>query len=65
MLQIRRLNCPQIALHTRDYDFTHREPREGPEAFGTDIGGRAMLIPAAKLGELVQTMAEAFPQPQP
>jgi len=24
-----------------------------------------MLIPAAKLGELVQAMTEAFPQPQP
>jgi len=24
-----------------------------------------MFIPAAKLGQLVQAMAEAFPQPQP
>ncbi len=63
MLQIWCSAYPQIALHTSNYDFTHHEPREGPEAFGTDIGGRAMLIPAAKLGELVQTVAEAFPQP--
>ncbi|KAG8900347.1 hypothetical protein FRB99_006105 [Tulasnella sp. 403] len=52
-----------FASHTLDYEFTNRQPREGEDAFGLDVAGRMMVVPASKFSELVQALGEAFPVP--
>ncbi|KZT08998.1 uncharacterized protein LAESUDRAFT_742221 [Laetiporus sulphureus 93-53] len=52
----------KIALHSLDYKFTHSQPRE-QGAFGLDQGGRMMLVPAARLRELVTVLTGAYPPP--
>jgi len=52
----------KIALHSLDYAFTHSQPRE-EDAFGLDMGGRMMLLPATRLSQLVATLTEAYSPP--
>ncbi|KAL0945594.1 hypothetical protein HGRIS_014753 [Hohenbuehelia grisea] len=51
----------QHATHTLNYTFTQSSatPRDA-ESFGLDTRGRAMLVPAERLPELVARMAETF-----
>lgn len=52
----------QVALHSLDYAFTNSQPRE-EDAFGLDMGGRMMLIPAIRLRELVAMLNEVYAPP--
>ncbi|PCH33067.1 hypothetical protein WOLCODRAFT_111218 [Wolfiporia cocos MD-104 SS10] len=52
----------KLALHSLDYTFTRAQPRE-EGGVGLDTGGRMMLIPAARLPELVSTLLDAYPAP--
>jgi protein BCP1 len=56
------LNFWQFATHTLDFDYSHQEPRDR-DSFGTDVAGRMMLIPSAKLDQMVQAMTAKFPVP--
>ena len=56
------MNSYQFATHALDYTFSHAQPRDA-EAFGLDTGGRMMLIPTTRLREIVNALAEAYPQP--
>jgi len=49
-------------MYSLDFEFSHQEPRT-KESVGTDIGGRIMLIPGNKLGDVARDMATKFPPP--
>jgi len=49
----------KYASYSMNYEFTHKQVRE-EDAFGADIGGKLMLIPADKLKEVVDEMAERY-----
>ncbi|EGN92707.1 hypothetical protein SERLA73DRAFT_65334, partial [Serpula lacrymans var. lacrymans S7.3] len=51
-----------MASHSVDYAFTNSQPRE-KESFGLDTGGRMMLVPASRLQELVDTLANVYKVP--
>ncbi|KAH9949480.1 p21-C-terminal region-binding protein-domain-containing protein [Amylocystis lapponica] len=52
----------RVATHALDYSFTNVQPRE-KDAFGLDMGGRMMLVPADRLRELVAMLSEAYAAP--
>ena len=52
----------KIASHSLDYNFTNVQPRE-ENAFGLDMGGRLMLVPAARLRDLVSVLQDAYAPP--
>ncbi|KAL5518439.1 BCP1 [Sanghuangporus vaninii] len=55
------------ASHTLDYALTsstHSESRDGEDAFGLDVGGRMMLVPAENLRSMVEEMNTAFAVPE-
>jgi len=52
----------KVALHTLDYDFTNRQPRD-PESFGLDTAGRLMVFPSSRFQELVVDMSTTFAPP--
>ncbi|EPS98118.1 hypothetical protein FOMPIDRAFT_1051865 [Fomitopsis schrenkii] len=52
----------KLALHSLDYNFTSTQPR-GENAFGLDMGGRMMLIPATRLRDLVAVLQQIYAPP--
>jgi len=54
----------KVALDTLDYTFTSAEPRDTPDAFGLDTGGRMMLVQADRFQELVESLGVAYSVPQ-
>ncbi|EIW86231.1 hypothetical protein CONPUDRAFT_133729 [Coniophora puteana RWD-64-598 SS2] len=52
----------QAASHALDYALTHALPRD-KDAFGLDVAGRMMLVPADRLQALVDTMSEVYRPP--
>ncbi|KAL5534773.1 hypothetical protein ACEPAG_1237 [Sanghuangporus baumii] len=54
------------ASHTLDYALTSESSasRDGEDAFGLDVGGRMMLVPAENLRSMVEEMSAAFAVPQ-
>ncbi|KAH7910003.1 p21-C-terminal region-binding protein-domain-containing protein, partial [Hygrophoropsis aurantiaca] len=52
----------KLATHTHTYTLTQTPP--GPrasDAFGLDTAGRVMLVPAARLAELVSVLGDVYP----
>ena len=45
-----------------DFPYSNTEPRD-KESFGLDMGCRMMLVPAEKMPNLVDALADAFPAP--
>jgi len=54
----------KVSTHTQDYTFTRAEPRDTPDAFGLDTGGRVILVKADRLGELVSEFNGAYAAPE-
>ncbi|KAL5535006.1 BCP1 [Sanghuangporus sanghuang] len=55
------------ASQTLDYALTsstHSGSRDGEDAFGLDVGGRMMLVPAENLRSMVEEMSAAFVVPE-
>ncbi|KAL5495809.1 BCP1 [Sanghuangporus weigelae] len=57
------------ASHTLDYALTSESSassssRDGEDAFGLDVGGRMMLVPAENLRSMVEEMSAAFVVPE-
>lgn len=53
------------ASHSFDYPFSSAPagPRE-KDAFGLDMGGRVMLVPTERMGELIEKMGEVYKVPE-
>jgi len=53
----------KIATLSLDYDFSNRQPKEGPESLGLELAGRLMVFPSSRFPEMVESLSEAYPVP--
>ncbi|KAI0706227.1 p21-C-terminal region-binding protein-domain-containing protein [Cytidiella melzeri] len=53
----------QLATSTVDFTYSTAVQRDS-DSLGLDLGGRLMLMPAERLPQLVNALAEAYPPPQ-